>query len=286
MVECEDTQALHGECAKLGEDSEGIEVATGVPAHAAPCAERANAAPGRRRPQEAGGWYVIQVPTGKEAALCAVIERVAEPGELSECFVPSFETQRKVRGAWETVRAVLFPGYVVAVTRDVGALKQRLRGVSEFTRLLTMGESFVPLDDADRAWLSAFTTADDRAIPMSMGVVEGDRIVVTQGPLMGGESFVPLDDADRAWLSAFTTADDRAIPMSMGVVEGDRIVVTQGPLMGHEGWITSVNRRKSLAFIQVEMFGRKIETRIGLGIVRRKPCPNSNVNQEKSESAS
>ena len=63
--------------------------------------------------------------------------------------------------------------------------------------------------------------------------------------------------------------------MSMGVVEGDRIVVTRGPLMGHEGWITSVNRRKSLAFIQVEMFGRKIETRIGLGIVRRRPCPNS-----------
>ena len=82
---------------------------------------------------------MIQVPTGKEAALCAVIERVAGPGELSECFVPSFETQRKVRGAWETVRAVLFPGYVVAVTRNVGALKQRLRGVSEFTRLLTMG---------------------------------------------------------------------------------------------------------------------------------------------------
>lgn len=230
MVECEDTQALHGECAKLGEDSEGSEVAAGVLAHAAPCAERAVAAPERRCAHGAGGWYVIQVPTGKEAALCAVIERVAGSGELSECFVPSFETQRKVRGAWETVRAVLFPGYVVAVTRNVGALKQRL---------LTMGESFVPLDDADRAWLSAFTTADDRAIPMSMGVVEGDRIVVTQGPLMG-----------------------------------------------HEGWITSVNRRKSLAFIQVEMFGRKIETRIGLGIVRRKPCPNSNVNQEKGESAS
>ena len=239
MVGCEDAQALHGECAKLGEDSDGSEVAADVLAHATPCAGRAVAVSERRCAHGAGGWYVIQVPTGKEAALCAVIERVAAPGELSECFVPSFETQRKVRGAWETVRAVLFPGYVVAVTRNVGALKHRLRGVSEFTRLLTMGESFVPLDDADRAWLSAFTTADDRAIPMSMGVVEGDRIVVTQGPLMG-----------------------------------------------HEGWITSVNRRKSLAFIQVEMFGRKIETRIGLGIVRRKPCPNSNVNQEKGESAS
>lgn len=235
MAESVDARTPCSECTERGADSSDFEAEPGTLANAVPRAERAIAALGRRRPQETGGWYVIQVPTGKETALCEIIERVAEPGELSECFVPSFETQRKVRGAWETVRAVLFPGYVVAVTHDVGALKQRLRGVSEFTRLLTMGESFVPLDDADRAWLSAFTTADDRAIPMSMGVVEGDRIEVTQGPLMG-----------------------------------------------HEGWITSVNRRKSLAFIQVEMFGRKIETRIGLGIVRRKPCPNSNVNQQKS----
>lgn len=196
---------------------------------------RAGLGRGRDREPRSEGWYVIQVPTGKEAAMCDVIERTAGPDALGECFTPSFETQRKVRGAWQTVQAILFPGYVIAVTRDVGTLKHRLRGVSEFTRLLTMGESFVPLDEADRAWLSTFTAAGDRVIPMSMGVVEGDRIVVTKGPLMG-----------------------------------------------REGWITSVNRRKSLAFIQVEMFGRKIETRIGLGIVRRKPCPNRIANQEKS----
>ena len=105
-VGCEDAQALHGECAKLGEDSDGSEVAADVLAHATPCAGRAVAAPERRCAHGAGGWYVIQVPTGKEAALCEIIERVAGPGELSECFVPSFETQRKVRGAWETVRTV------------------------------------------------------------------------------------------------------------------------------------------------------------------------------------
>lgn len=171
-------------------------------------------------------WYVIQVPTGKEDAMCALIERAAGPAVLSECFTPKFATQKKVRGEWREARAALFPGYVIAVTSCVDELNQRLGCVVEFTRLLALGERFTPLEDADRAWISAFTEAGDRTIPMSTAVMEGDRVRVLSGPLRD-----------------------------------------------HEGWIRSVNRRKSLAFIEVEMFGRRIETKIGLGILRKQSCP-------------
>ena len=57
--------------------------------------------------------------------------------------------------------------------------------------------------------------------------------------------------------------------MSVGVVEGDNIVVLRGPLKGHEALIKSINRRKSLAFIEFDMCGRRIGARVGLGIVRR-----------------
>lgn len=170
-------------------------------------------------------WYVVQVMTGRESHLRELICREVGREVLSECFIPSFEVQKKIRGAWRTVRSTLFPGYVFVVTGDIEALKHRLRQVPAFARLLTVGESFVALEASERAWLAAFTAAGERVIPMSVGVVEGDRIVVTRGPLMG-----------------------------------------------HEGWIVNVNRRKSLAFIQVEMFGRKIETKIGLGIVRKQAC--------------
>ncbi len=170
-------------------------------------------------------WYVVQVMTGRERRVRELICREVGPEVLNECFIPSFEVQKKTRGAWRIERARLFPGYVFVVSGDIEELKQRLRRVPEFARLLTVGESFVALEASERAWLASFTAAGERVIPMSMGAVEGDRIVVTQGPLMG-----------------------------------------------HEGWIARVNRRKSLAFIQVEMFGRKIETKIGLGIVRKQAC--------------
>lgn len=169
-------------------------------------------------------WYVVQVVGGKEYATRNLVERLVSADVLGECFVPAYETQIKFRGAWKTVQKPLFPGYVVAVTGDIDALRLCLRGVPEFTRVLTCGETFVPLDEVDKALICAFTQKDDRTVAMSFGVMDGDRVVVTAGPLMG-----------------------------------------------HEGWISGINRHKNLAFLEIEMFGRTLKTKVGLGVLRKKP---------------
>ena len=176
------------------------------------------------------GWYVIQVPTGKETVMCQIIQRVAGKGVLKECFTPRFATEKKIKGQWVSAESLLLSGYVIAVTDDAVALYERLKNVHAFTRLLASGDSFCPLDEDDRAWLSAFTK-------------EGDRVV----------------------------------PMSKGFMEGDKIVVFSGPLKGREGCITSVNRRKSVAYIELDMCGRRVKTRIGLGIVRKRRCPGEST---------
>lgn len=170
-----------------------------------------------------GKWYVVQVMGGKENATRDLVERLVPSEVLEECFVPAYETQIKFRGTWKTVQKPLFPGYVVAVTDRVDELRQALHGVPEFTRVLALGETFVPLDEADRALICAFTQKEDRTVKMSFGVMEGDRVVVTSGPLMG-----------------------------------------------REGWIREINRHKSLAFLEIEMFGRTLRTKVGLGVVRGK----------------
>lgn len=168
-------------------------------------------------------WYVVQVLGGKEEATCRLIERIVDQEVLQECFTPRYETQRKVRGMWVNARNVLFPGYVIAVTEDVDRLKRELRAVPEFTKLLSMGEAFIPLSEQDQAWIGAFTSPGERTVPMSEGVIEGDRVIVTSGPLKQ-----------------------------------------------HEGWIRSVNRRKGLAFLEFQMFGRTIQTKVGLAILARR----------------
>lgn len=146
---------------------------------------------------------------------------------LSDCFTPRYQTQMKVRGTWQTCTKVLFPGYLIVDTDQVEELHQALTRVPELTRVLSMGNKFVPLTDEEVAWIGAFANDADHVVPMSTGVVEE-------------------------------------------FADGERIVVTDGPLKGREALIKSVNRRKSLAFLEIEMFGRKMTTRVGLGIVAKR----------------
>ena len=73
-----------------------------------------------------------------------------------------------------------------------------------------------------------------------------------------------------AWIDAFTEKGHRTVGVSEGVIEGDRIIVLKGPLVGREGWIRKINRRKRTAYLEIDMFGRTIQTKIGLGIVRKR----------------
>lgn len=82
--------------------------------------------------------------------------------------------------------------------------------------------------------------------------------------------FVPLERDEVAWIDAFTEKGHRTVGVSEGIIDGDRIVVLRGPLRGHEGWIRKINRRKRTAYLEIDMFGRTIHTKIGLGIVRKR----------------
>lgn len=48
---------------------------------------------------------------------------------------------------------------------------------------------------------------------------------------------------------------------------GANIVVTAGPLLGHEGLIKTINRRKSTAYLELDLCGRRVTTRVGLAVL-------------------
>lgn len=169
-------------------------------------------------------WYVVQTMAGREFAVCRLIEGLSTDDILDECFVPQYEMQKRFCGEWRTCAATLFPGYLIVVTDCVDKLAARLRRTPAFARILSNDGGFIPL--------------------------ERDEV---------------------AWIDAFTERGHRTVSASEGVIEGDRIVVLKGPLVGREGWIKKVNRRKRTAYLEIDMFGRTIQTKIGLGIVRKKP---------------
>lgn len=88
--------------------------------------------------------------------------------------------------------------------------------------------------------------------------------------LMQGGRFIPLGRDEVELIDGFTRTGTRCVPMSVAVKEGDRVVVSEGPLKGHEALITEMNRHKSLAYLELDICGRRVRTRVGLGVLSAK----------------
>ncbi|MBR0173706.1 MAG: antiterminator LoaP [Lachnospiraceae bacterium] len=127
-------------------------------------------------------WYVIQVYTGKERELidrCQVLMR----GDLDEdVFSPMREMEYKKPEGWYTKRVPMFPGYLFFTTRDVGDLYYRLKTIPAMTKLMRSDDGFYKLWGDDLMLFKHFDR-EDRTFPISLGFKEGDKIVITEGPL-------------------------------------------------------------------------------------------------------
>lgn len=137
-------------------------------------------------------WYVVQVMSGHEhkiAELC----RTWLLTEDEEVFVPMYERKKKIKGSWELKQAVLFPGYIFFCTDDIEAVFMQLKDVKELTKVLRTGEDFTPLHEAEVAFLRQFGR-EEHIVEMSVGYIEGDQVVITDGPMMNWDGKVKKID--------------------------------------------------------------------------------------------
>lgn len=83
-----------------------------------------------------------------------------------------------------------------------------------------------------------------------------------------GEEIVPLSVKEVEFLETFGEKN-QVVKMSKGIIEGDKVIITSGPLKGNEGCIKKIDRHKRKAYLEVEMFGRMVETQVGVEIVEK-----------------
>ena len=125
--------------------------------------------------------YVIQVTGGQEERARQLVLRLL-PDVAEDCYTPAYEAMKKIHGEWKLCRGVLFPGYIFVQATDPAALAHRLASVPAFTRLLGGNDdSFIP-------------NVETHVVEMSEGVIEGDRVLVTKGPLRGHEAQIARVD--------------------------------------------------------------------------------------------
>lgn len=188
-----------------------------------PCKPNDRTAPGRAAPPEGRppmAMYVVQVMGGRERHVATLIDKI-RPDAIEECFTPSFELMKRRGGAWRRETDILFPGYLFIVSSDATRAYAQLRAIPAFTRLLgSHDDGFTPLTPDEMAWLEAFTTVRGHVVPMSTAVIEGDRVIVTDGPLKGHEALISKIDRHKrlAFLDMRIFGRNKTIKVGLEVV--------------------------------------------------------------------
>lgn len=164
--------------------------------------------------------YVVQVAGRREAHARDLIMRVM--GELvSDCFVPRREVFRRVHGEWVRTTERLFPGYLFVVAEDIAKAMEGLARVPAFTRLLGKSdETIIPLSPDEVAWLAALMEPLEKVVELSVGVIEGDKVVVLDGPLKGHEALISKIDRHKrcAYLDMRMFGRTKTIKVGLEVV--------------------------------------------------------------------
>lgn len=133
-------------------------------------------------------WYVIQVQARHEELVAEKCrERVLLPGE--QVFVVMAERMFRKKDGWEKQLHPAFQKYVFAEITDVDDFRIRLRQVKESARLLTTGGRIEPIRSNEQELLQRLA-GEEHIIRISEAFVEGESLVVTDGPLKGLEGTV------------------------------------------------------------------------------------------------
>ena len=177
-------------------------------------------------------WYVIQVRTTMEDSMCRQIERACQEHDKA--------AKRKA---------------------DRVGLK----------------ECFNPRFRTQRKWKGEWQNVEHSLLPgcVLADVKNPEQLAVAIRPirdlchlLSDGETYLPLDDNERMWMNRKTERGNRIIPMSFARKVGDRIEITDdSALYGYEGIIKKVDRKNSLAHIEIHVGPITIKTKVGLGII-------------------
>ena len=100
-------------------------------------------------------------------------------------------------------------------------------------------------------------------------LIEGLRKVIGLTKLLGsGDEIIPLTPEETQLLLRMGK-EEQVVEMSTGIIENAKVKIQQGPLVGMEGLIKKIDRHKRQAVLEVEMFGRTVEMRVGVEIVEK-----------------
>jgi transcriptional antiterminator NusG len=169
-------------------------------------------------------WFILFVRTGREYKIEQFLKQKLETEKFIP-FVPLHETIfRKSRIVKKELRP-LFPSYVFINSYVSG--QEFLKKISpiictdnDIIRVLRYSDTEIAIRESEKQMLLSLCN-DDNCIESSSGIIDGDRIYITHGPLKGRESIVKKVNRHKcqAWIEIEFMGDNRLVSVALEIIE-------------------------------------------------------------------
>lgn len=158
-------------------------------------------------------WYVIWVRAQHEEEIVRQCRKILKSDE--DVFNIYVEKLHRTGKEWTAHRELAFRNYIFADVEDVSNFRLRLKRIPELTKLLQIGDEITPIYPDEEALLRQLG-GEDHVIRPSKGHYEGEKIVVTEGPLRGLETEIKWVDRRQRTVGIEVQLMNRAVDVKLG----------------------------------------------------------------------
>ncbi|MBQ6505586.1 MAG: antiterminator LoaP [Flexilinea sp.] len=134
-------------------------------------------------------WYVLRTSEGNEESTRQMIETHIDRRLFTRCIVPYRKKRHFHQGRSWVIQQLLFPSYVFIETDHIDEFMKRIQWYPGRNMMLTTDELCCPIYSEEEYFLTKLLNEQD-VIDISEGYVEGDRLHVISGPLVGQEEHI------------------------------------------------------------------------------------------------
>lgn len=161
-------------------------------------------------------WHVMQVKSGKEESVLQFVQKAPTGRLMGECFIPRYERKRKRGGVWKVERAILFPGYIFVETDKIQEFYFALKELPELTKILRAEDEWLPLYEEEEQFLQRLMNKE-KIVKFSKGYIEGDRVIIKEGPMEGLEGMIKKIDRHKRMAVIEVELFMRRVEVNIGV---------------------------------------------------------------------
>jgi transcriptional antiterminator NusG len=164
-------------------------------------------------------WHAVFVKTGEEEPVKEKIDYTMKEAPIS-AIVPKRSIMERKDGKWHERIKPLFPGYILLKGQVDIANYYALRCVPGVVRILKDSHGLYRIYPEEIRIINKLMCNGD-IIGSSIAFKQGDKVIVTKGPLLGLEGLITTVDSrkGRAKVKLSFLGDERTVDLSISFVE-------------------------------------------------------------------